>query len=723
MPLTFNWISLGVGPIIDPTEGNYKVENAAALLNTPFGSTAAPLYNSVMQATMFDNGGDLGVLDTDNTASNDQFSTTVNGVTTTYTFDALVSYNATITYANGTTAQITAIVVQATNGALFLAPEILNNADHAAMQASPIVSLTLTSIDSDDMNNLGADRLVAGFKNGWVDGTANGDLINSTFNEGAANGGDRVDANDGFSLSDPNADQIRAGAGNDTVFAGLGNDLVYGGTGNDNLSGEAGDDTLWGEAGVDRLFGGAGNDVLYGGIGNDSLDGGDGNDSLYGGDDVDQLYGGGGNDLLEGGGGNDLLFGGLGNDRLFGGAGNDSLDSGDGNDSLEGGEGDDTINFGAGDDTVYGGAGNDLIDDVSGALSAGNDLIYGGTGNDTIWSGLGNDVLHGDAGNDQLSGEDGDDTIYGGADHDYIAGGVGNDVLYGGSGNDTLYGEAGRDVFYGGPGGALIYGGADEDTIYGGVGDTVHGGGTGADMDVLDLSGWSTRLKVHLDPANAENGYVDFFDASGALLGKLTFTDIEKIVPCFTPGTRILTDCGSRAVEDLAAGDLVMTRDHGLQPITWVGRKSLSLAQLIESPALRPVVIPAHAFGPGQPARQMRVSPQHRILLQGARAEMLFGDEEVLVAALHLCGHAGITQELGRGVDYIHVMCARHEILRSDGIWTESFQPAASMLDAMEEGPRQELAILFPELLQDGTAFPAARITLKAHEARVLIGA
>src|SRR5690606_35982747 len=115
--------------------------------------------------------------------------------------------------------------------------------------------------------------------------------------------------------------------------------------------------------------------------------------------------------------------------------------------------------------------------------------------------------------------------------------------------------------------------------------------------------------------------------------------------------------------------------------VAWVGRKRLSLAQLVANPALRPVLIPAGAFGPGFPARDMRVSPQHRILLDGPRAEMLFGEPEVLVAAIHLCGRMGIRQELSPGIDYIHVMFEQHQILCSDGIWSESFQPASRMVD------------------------------------------
>ncbi|GAB1362873.1 hypothetical protein MASR1M32_21090 [Rhodobacter sp.] len=357
-------------------------------------------------------------------------------------------------------------------------------------------------------------------------------------------------------------------------------------------------------------------------------------------------------------------------------------------------------------------------------MLGGDDLIYGGAGNDTVWSGNGNDRIYGDAGNDALFGEDGDDTLDGGLGNDFLDGGIGNDVLIAGPGRDSLYGGAGNDVLYGGTGGNLLDGGADRDTIYGGMGDTVNGGSTGDDYDTLDLSGMTDgRLKVHRDALNPENGYVEYFDALGNLIGTLQFTDIENIIPCFTPGTRLQARDGERAVEDLVPGDLIVTRDGGLRPVTWVGRKTLSLADLVAWPELRPVLIPAGALGAGQPVRDMRVSPQHRVLIEGPRAETLFGEPEVLVAAIHLCGQAGIRQVLTRGIDYIHVMFDAHELLCSDGIWTESFQPASRMVGGMDQAQRDEIMTLFPGLAATGIAFPAARMTLKGYEARVLLAA
>jgi hypothetical protein len=65
-------------------------------------------------------------------------------------------------------------------------------------------------------------------------------------------------------------------------------------------------------------------------------------------------------------------------------------------------------------------------------------------------------------------------------------------------------------------------------------------------------------------------------------------------------------------------------------------------------------------------------------------------------------------------------MCDAHEILRADGAWSESFQPGQASLGGLDPGPRDELLALFPALAS-GQAFPAARQTLKAHEAKVAL--
>jgi hypothetical protein len=190
--------------------------------------------------------------------------------------------------------------------------------------------------------------------------------------------------------------------------------------------------------------------------------------------------------------------------------------------------------------------------------------------------------------------------------------------------------------------------------------------------------------------------------------------------PCFTPGTLIETAGGPVAVEEIEVGDLVVTLDSGVQPVRWVGRTDISVFDLVAQPRLRPVLIRAGALGGGLPERDMVVSPMHRVLRGGARAELLFGSDEVLVAAAHLVDGAGVVEApIGAGVSYIHLAFDSHQIVRSDGVWSESFLPGGQALSGLDRAVQAELETIFPEIAR-GAVPAAARPCLRRHEAALL---
>jgi len=199
---------------------------------------------------------------------------------------------------------------------------------------------------------------------------------------------------------------------------------------------------------------------------------------------------------------------------------------------------------------------------------------------------------------------------------------------------------------------------------------------------------------------------------------------LEKgIIPCFTPGTLIATQKGARLVEDLQVGDRIITRDNGLQEIRWVGQRDLLGQELMAAPHLKPVLIRAGSLGHGLPEREMMVSPQHRVLISNERSALYFEDREVLAAAKHLTSIEGVDSVEASGVSYIHFMFDQHEVVLSNGTWSESFQPGEQVLDGMGVAQRNEIFELFPELAErDGLkAYKAARLSLKKHEVRLLV--
>lgn len=190
---------------------------------------------------------------------------------------------------------------------------------------------------------------------------------------------------------------------------------------------------------------------------------------------------------------------------------------------------------------------------------------------------------------------------------------------------------------------------------------------------------------------------------------------------CLTTGALIDTPNGKRRIEILATGDHVLTLDHGAQPIRWIGRIKVNAARLAANPAFRPVRLKRGALGPGLPRTDMLVSQQHRILIRGLHAELLFAESEVLVAARHLIDNHGI--ELASDVSevtYFHLMFDAHEIITADGIETESFLPGPTALASVPDAARAELYALFPELRHHTAAFPPARAVLNRREGRLL---
>ena len=411
----------------------------------------------------------------------------------------------------------------------------------------------------------------------------------------------------------------------------------------------------------------------------------------------------------------------------------DEIRAFDGDDTVEAGQGDDFVEGGLGNDTLLGEAGDDTL-----LGDEGNDLLFGNEGQDELRGGIGDDTLTGGIGNDVLSGNEGNDSLFGGDDNDALYGGDGDDTLDGGDGQDVLSGGTGDDVLdFGNEGGIdsglqVGYGGNDQDTfLNAGDGTVIFGGEGGVDFDTINLAnsippGGSYVINYNqLDPTwdgtTSESGTIDLFDAGNNPAGTISFGQIENIV-CFTPGTGILTPSGEVPVESLKVGDRVVTRDNGLQTIRWVGSQPLTGRNLLKRPNLRPVMIRKDSLGPNLPDRDMMVSPNHRMLLVNQQAQLLFEESEVLVAAKHLTHMGGVHQVQTGGVEYIHFLCDHHEVVLANGTWSESFQPGEYSMGSIDQAQRAEIYELFPELQnREGLDnYTSARLTLKAHEAKLL---
>lgn len=170
------------------------------------------------------------------------------------------------------------------------------------------------------------------------------------------------------------------------------------------------------------------------------------------------------------------------------------------------------------------------------------------------------------------------------------------------------------------------------------------------------------------------------------------------VSPCFTPGTLIATPRGEVAVEELRMGDKVITRDNGFQEIVWLGARKLGWADLGADPHLKPIVISQGSLGHGLPESDLMVSPNHRILVTNDHTALRFNETEVLVSAKHLITGRSIYEVNSGGTTYIHFMFSRHQVVLSNGAWTESFQPSDFALKGLGNAQRNEIFEILPEL-------------------------
>lgn len=201
--------------------------------------------------------------------------------------------------------------------------------------------------------------------------------------------------------------------------------------------------------------------------------------------------------------------------------------------------------------------------------------------------------------------------------------------------------------------------------------------------------------------------------SSGRSTGYVGIGNLSGDIVCFAQDTLIETESGHIAVQDLRCGDLVRTVDNGLQPIRWVGSRTVDAVG-----RFAPIEIAAGVLGNDRP---LVLSPQHRVMLGGWQAELLFGVPEVLVAAKHLVDDDRILRREGGTVTYYHIMFDQHEIIYADGAPCESFHPGQIGMTGMDDAQRDEIFALFPELEQDFAQFgPLARMGLKAAEGGVL---
>ena len=162
----------------------------------------------------------------------------------------------------------------------------------------------------------------------------------------------------------------------------------------------------------------------------------------------------------------------------------------------------------------------------------------------------------------------------------------------------------------------------------------------------------------------------DSYNGAGSGVSPISTTDTQVmsviaglvIVQCFASGTRIATPGGTSAVEHLAEGDLVRTASGESIPIKWIGHRAVDCARHPRPTDVWPIRVVRDAFGPGQPYRDLFLSPDHAVFVEG-----------VLIPIRHLTNGVTIRQEQRDFVTYWHIELPQHDILVAEGLAAESF--------------------------------------------------
>lgn len=199
------------------------------------------------------------------------------------------------------------------------------------------------------------------------------------------------------------------------------------------------------------------------------------------------------------------------------------------------------------------------------------------------------------------------------------------------------------------------------------VGEGIEDNGAGSDLGTF--AGTFTDGSGTYVVINAAGTYYLFSDAVAAGSFPASFTlgalDTSPLTTCFLAGSLIATPDGEAAVETLTSGDVVLTQDGRTVAIEWVGQQTLSR---LFTPAeqLNPVCLAVGSLGHGVPHRDLYVTPDHAMYLDG-----------VLCTASALVNGTTITRvaadQLPERFAVYHIALAQQDIVLANGAPTESF--------------------------------------------------
>ncbi len=215
-------------------------------------------------------------------------------------------------------------------------------------------------------------------------------------------------------------------------------------------------------------------------------------------------------------------------------------------------------------------------------------------------------------------------------------------------------------------------------------------GDSGERVELLLLSLGAARVVLPLSPMAVGTDYTLVKVEAAPEAAGLA----DLLCVSFLRGTMITLATGAqRAIEDLRPGDRVLTRDHGGQPLRWVGKATLKAVG-----PFAPVVIAKGTLGN---AGDLIVSQHHRMFLYQRERMAGLPTSEILVQARHLVDGEHIFIREGGFADYFSLVFDRHEIIYAEGVPAESLMVNETTVSRLPPEFSQEVRARFPGLRQN----------------------
>ena len=167
-----------------------------------------------------------------------------------------------------------------------------------------------------------------------------------------------------------------------------------------------------------------------------------------------------------------------------------------------------------------------------------------------------------------------------------------------------------------------------------------------------------------------EGGWIGVVGGNYLLFTNETYADGSTITAlsaafttCFLAGTRIATPAGETLVEALAIGDLVLGADGRARPVRWIGRQTV-VAVFANPQRNFPIRVTAGALADTVPSRDLLVSPDHALLVDG-----------LLVQAAALVDGVAVRHEPAPAerFTWYHIEFEDHALVLAEGAPAETF--------------------------------------------------